>query len=252
VKALLAAAAVAAAIGSIFALVHYGSGIARGARWLWVHTFGRRQAWYQRLNRLSAGVQLKYFTQQLGLSTVFRQEHSIHPLVTHTFVHRWFYVLALCDRVETVLLYAVTTRDSKFKPSIWPHKLHPRSNPRPRNPRLGFGYVESYNFGNPGNYQTYLVGLNDAGASPKEALNKLLKAMPNYHVSLGVFPELGVGGKNTFSSLDEYLDDADVQEFRSSAAPNTYGITAPHFGPGSEGFPRWLGVDYGLVRTLCE
>lgn len=276
-EAFIALGAIATAILAILGVIAYGPKIAAALRWVWLHTLGRRGALYQRLSRLSAGVQLEYFIDQLGLPVAFKQQGATTvrgPTSTYTFVHPWFYVMVLVDGNSTVLLYTVTSRDEKFQPQIWPNKLHPQTRPQPENRKLGtftfaelahaptaviggvganrFGYTEAFYSGGPWNYQTLVLGLNDAGWIEAGTTRCLLEAMPDYGVALGGFAKREDAVTGSFTSIEGYLGDEGVNQFRSTAMPNTYGVTAPHFGAGSQGFDGWVGVDYGTVRTLLE
>jgi hypothetical protein len=269
-------AGICTAVGGIFGAIAYGPKVVGVVTAGYKKTIGKKRALYDVLAKLAAGVQQPYFETQLGLPAAFRFPAKGGSLIETVYVHKYFYVSTLTDQGGQVLLYAVTVRDPKFKPPIWPHNLHPNNHPRPPNTPLGsfaftdidyrptgirgflganrYGYVEAFYFGNPANYQYYLLAINDAAASDAP-LHDLTKIMPKYFVVLGDFkpsegePEDGtaVGGWET---LERYLEQRPVQSFRSAAKPNTYAVSAPHFGPGSDGFPTQVGPDYGRVRIV--
>lgn len=269
-------AGICTAIGGILGAIAYGPKIVQVAGSLYKRTFGRRRAFYDVLAKLAAGVQHPYFESQLGLPAAFRFAPKDSGFTETVYVHDYFYVSTVSDERDQVLMYAVTTRDPKFKPRIWPHNIKPPATPLLPNLRLGdfafgdveyrpagirgflganrYGYMEAFYFGNPANYQYYFLAINDS--APSDApLGELSEVMPKYFLVLGEFRPTGdepedeeaVGGWHT---LDRHLRRRDVDSFRSAARPNTYAVTAPHFGPGSDGFPPMIGPDYGKVRII--
>jgi hypothetical protein len=108
-----------------------GRGLAKARRHL-----RERGEWYERLARLRTDVTVSYFEQELGLKHAFvnkiagGQTEYIYP-------HKWFFVQALTNTDDQVVLYSVTTRDEDFRPEIWPTSASPENRPAVPNSRLG-------------------------------------------------------------------------------------------------------------------
>lgn len=135
---------------------------------------------YKKLMRLSPDTTIEYFTSVLG-APQFRNAQS--KMREYIYVHPKYYVQAVADTDDVVQVFAVTTRNRSFSP-VFDLKVLTRSdfqfvvelgkttfadlNERPTHVSSSFGarrqwYHESYYFGNPGNYLTYVVAHADAG-----------------------------------------------------------------------------------------
>jgi hypothetical protein len=195
-----------------------------------------------KLNRLSAGVNIDYFQTVLGDPPVFKT--TLDQRCEHIFVNRYFYVQAITNMEDSVIVFSVTTRTRRFNPvlTLGPYSLTGESlrvrlgrtkfaetDVLVKSPKLScwigahsFHYFEESYFGNPANYQTFIFAINDAGYM--------------HHPPISGGEELSI-------------EDPSVKEFRREAVINTYTITAPSAsGKDLKGF--WCGPNYNEVRIL--
>lgn len=233
---------------------------------------GRRRSAESRLLTLLPGVQIGFFVSALG-PFAFKNPsaHTDH----YTFVDEMFYVDAVTDKEERVLTYSVTTRDVQFRPRLWGKNL-PDLSPRPAgfgsplgdktfaelcNDRwtlpigiIGnlaarrFAYFEAHYYGNPGHYQTYLVGISDAGPttwSDDVTFPQVLMELPR----LGAFDPDGAGGHDP-EGIEAFISKSQMNRFRSAARPNCFVVTSHHFTLFREGLA--LGPDADRVRTMAN
>lgn len=229
-----------------------------------------RRRWYERLGRLRADVSRGYFEQELGLAAAFRRQAGDGDYVEHIYPHRWFFVQALTDNQDRVAFYSVTSRNTDFRPAIWPTSTSLRSVPVIPHPALGdftfedafpdhgpdgiaalFNgatatsfYDESYYVGNPGHYLTFLVAMNDAGHyffDLGEAVSEPLFAAP-IHIGR-------LAGDISDEDVNAFLGRDSVRRFRSMARPNCYGIIGQTLGFGQP-LPVFVGPNRTQVRTL--
>lgn len=257
-------------LGIVAALVELGGRLSKGRSILqaaWERTpVGRRRAASRRLERLRPNVQLEYFREILDLVPIFKRRLRDHTELI--FRHTDFYVQVLIDTDDQVMFYAVTKRNHRFRPRMWPNEVHPRSHPQPHSGRLGDAtfhdiapngvdgiklfvrsattpthYIESYYYGNPGLYQSYLSGLNECG--PIDVEHALLAPLLGPPTALGSF-----AAHPGDEQLDEWLANGDVIDFRQRAVPNTYGLSAPGFSPSEYGPDFPLGPDPVQMRTI--
>lgn len=230
---------------------------------------GRRRSAKRRLRRLTPNVQLAYFREILDLQPVFKRRLAKHT--EFIFRHQDFYVQVLADSEDQVMFYSVTARNAKFDPPMWPNKVHPGSQPQPPGDRLGEAtfhdlapdrvdgikvfvrsataptyYIESYYYGNPGLYQHYLAGLNECG--PFNVGHDLLAPLLGPPIAMGSFA--GSFDDYDDDELQDWLGREEVEAFRKSALPNTFGLTAPGFSPMEYGPDFPLGPDPVQMRTI--
>jgi hypothetical protein len=195
-----------------------------------LYKFYRSSLGYKRarrldLRRLSAGVNINYFREILGSPVFVNVKEDKRESV---FVNKHFYVQAIADLTESVLAFSVTTRSSRFNPVL---KLGPYSASREvLHVRLGrtkfaaldsfakltsifsslgarrFHYHEEYYFGNPGDYQTFIFGVNDAGCCPWSGFGR-------WGSALRPRPTVSDGWNN--------IEEPEVQSFRREAVINT-------------------------------
>jgi hypothetical protein len=206
-------------------------------------TIGAKRNLYRQLRRLAAGVHIRYFEAILGPSAFSRTKGEHRE---HTFVKKCCYVQVITDLEGTVVLYSVTTRRSDFSPTLVPgpytldnHCLTIRlgktkfaeaetfGKPRSIRSTVGarrFYYYDEYYFGNPARYQTFLLGICDAGYCHRD------------HPGIPV--------------VDIEANDPAIQEFRQNAVINTYTVTAPLLIAENllKGF--WFGADRDQVRVV--
>ena len=243
---------------------------------------GRRRRLYKELAKLAPGIQIGYVTEVLG-EPAFR--NSVGQYTEYVYAKPDCYVQLLADDFESIVLYAVTGRNANFHIPTW--ITHARWSPRPQvaDSRLGkftfnevagtdsppqgisgwlgarrFGYLEAFSYGNPGNYLTYLLGVNDAGwVWRKDLLGKMKAGFGDYMFGLGTM---------TLKKDHESSDvDADWDEMRSSIVlwlqrpesvvwreihPNTFAVAGPGFNVGEQARSGHLpvGPNADQVRLL--
>ena len=207
-------------------------------------SIGFKRNLHHQLRRLAAGVHIGYFEAILGPSAFCRTTGENRE---DTFVNKYCYVQAITDPVGTVVLYSVTTRRKDFSPTLvlGPYALDNHSSKirlgRTRFAELEsfakpqsitsniaarrFYYYEEYYFGNPGKYQTFLLGIGDAGYCHRDH--------PGIPVVCG-----------------EAIGNSAVREFRQNAVINTYAVSAPLLIAKDllKGF--WFGANRDQVRVV--
>jgi hypothetical protein len=188
----------------------------------------------------------------------------------NVYVDRDFYVQVLTDIDNSVLGFAVTTRSNRFRPklvspgSLWHEpgwlrrrlRLDGRLTPifkvrlsKTRFRELGqpmklsggmgahtFSYWEAHWLGNPGNYQYYVFGVNDAGAKAFDSASVLFPPESNWEV--------------------HWRDDAGTDfhavshlaSFRRAAVINTYAVIGPTMT--IDDYPLPFGPEVHHVRTI--
>ncbi|MBX7111119.1 MAG: toll/interleukin-1 receptor domain-containing protein [Dehalococcoidia bacterium] len=210
---------------------------------------------YGKLKKLHAGPQVNYFLEVLG-NERFRtpyQSHPSEPFLEYVWVDPQFYVQAAVNSFGSVLLFTVTSRSLTFTPvfEMVPEPSTPSRSIRlcqdsfealdPEPPRRGaffasmgarlFGYWEARYYGNPGNYQTFILGVNQAGALTED------------DVSNPFGPQLLVLQN---PETDESAAREALQTVRRHM-PNTFGATAPYITLDRIHTP--IGVTFDQVRT---
>lgn len=257
---------VAAVIGAIVTVGGFLVLVARTGRRLFVATLGQQRIWYSRLKKLAPDVYISHFHGLLGEPTFKNVTGSLEEYV---YVHKYFYIQAVTDANGGVLFFSVTRRRKEFRPQVWGQevgwspdrstgvlqlgkfafaRLKDVGTPDGARSWLGanrFHFSESYYFGNPGSYQTYILGLNQAGFmddSTKSAISLL-----------GAEERLGaLGDAQDDDEVKAFLNREEIREFRSKARPNLYGVASQRTGYRSLGFIETVGPDYGQVRVLRE
>jgi hypothetical protein len=98
--------------------------LAAGARNRYRRTLGRRSDYTARVQRLGAGAHLSFFTSVIGEPPAIRRtatrphDQYGRPFREAIYIDPLFYVQAIVDQDETVLSFAVTTRDKRFRPGF--------------------------------------------------------------------------------------------------------------------------------------
>lgn len=197
-------------------------------------------------------------------------------------IDRDYYVQAVADTDETIHAYSVTVRRKRFKPRFrppggtgverrWPlrrllgeYRFQPNKEivlGRTRFAELGrpgssacwvgahnLHYFESYYLGNPGHYQTFVYGVNDAGAWAWDL--PLGGDFYMHNFSWG----FGSGEDADYDSMERW------QTFRRGARINTYTVLSPELalidypfaGDPPNDYPTIFGPNSGRVRTLTR
>ena len=142
-----------------------------------------RQQEYGKIAQLRGGLTLERFRELLGVPMFVTSSKDGQIPTEYLFHGRDYWVQALADTLGTVQLMTVTSCDDHFQPrvggftgsnpSLQPIVLNQtrlnQSGPSPGRLRYFTSlatsnsyYYDEYYMGNPGNYKTYFVGLNDA------------------------------------------------------------------------------------------
>jgi hypothetical protein len=256
---------VAAAIVAIASAV---GGAYRGLRKVYRQTIGSRRDLARRLNQIAAGVTCEYVEARFGppaFARPFKRSPDLRDLAMHvrelTYREKHAWLQTLVDRNNAVLRFSITVTDPKFKFQIrdltFGHltaKLgHSRfgdlktwASPEGRNLRIGahnHEYAEAYYFGNPGNYQHYVVSNNDATLSefgyPIQS-----RGGPGWHQD-GIlqFDDLPPIGNQEFDPEAPY-----ATSFRADTVINSLTVLGPLGPPELLAEPR--GPDSNQVRVL--
>lgn len=155
--------------------------------------FTYRSQLYSKLENLNPGVNISIYIDKFGQPTITK---SINKNKEYIFVNKYFYLQAITDENGIVSYFSVTSKDSNFTPSfLTPDRS--RTITLNRSTFIDFapiitvttdkyigisyspeceGYMGAHDFyyyeidylGNPGKYQTSVVGLNDAGSITSE------------------------------------------------------------------------------------
>lgn len=278
-------------VGSLLAAVTAVLALFEGIRAWYRRTLGRRRDRYGRLARLGAGAQLSFFADVLGESPAMRQavegqvgeydqerERTVKRPRTFNqclFIDRDYYVQAMCDEEETVVVFSVTTRSRRFKPAFsFPPQpsfqgrrrlrelvARKRSQPaflvvlgqtkfdgvfrdrdwRPRRrATLGartWAYTELYYLGNPGYYQHYGFTSSSAVAAPIGRLEAVQREIGHEWVG-------GVGDAEALGNEQAKV----LDRFRRETVVTTYTVIGPHFNP--DDYPATFGPHGDEVRVL--
>jgi hypothetical protein len=192
---------------------------------------------------LAAGVQIDHFTELLGSASF---KHHVDQYVDYSFVRRLFYVQAVSDHNGRVVLFTITTRSKHFTPRLGFTGGHPTLSIRLGKTHFAdaasasasyhaflgarrFDYWESHYFGYPGRYQSYFLGLSDAGFLRANSRVDLLRSLST-------------------PSLPDFERPGNLTTFRETAAVNSYGETAPHVD--ADVMFKLVGVDKDRVRVV--
>lgn len=215
-------------------------------------TLARKAEARRKLSRLAANVQLRYFSAVLGEPAI-RQQWS-DGIVENVYVDDLYYVQALSDIDGQVVAYCVTLRSEKFRLKVpFPNAGRYSSSSTQVKALLNaskfaavceptqiyksvtarrFWYSETYYFGNPSNYQTVALGVNDSSPADLDLDSLVRFSSPR--------------AEPTTASLTS----SELEVFRKVSAPNTYAIGAPHVVL-AEHFPSGcFGADLDAVRVF--
>lgn len=203
---------------------------------------------YHILEKLSTQVQIDYFNRLLT-QPVYINWSDDESLKEYIYVDPSYYVQAITDIHDKVLAYTVTSREiefnlsfkplsdkneiilnqtnfytirSEFEPLLVCHYFVGNTSPT--------YYFEQYYFGNPGLYQTYLLGINDAG-----------------QIKLDI--PLNDGGEYMIAENNTIDCNSASEDSLKNSTPNTYMVLN---GIEPANIPFSFGVNRMQVRTLNE
>lgn len=241
--------------------------VAFGAYRLYQRTLGSRRKLAAQLDKLSCNMQAAYIDDLFGHPLFIRKAPAAAERLYRT---RHAYVQVVVDNSDSVVWWAVTTTDKHFKPCFflapvslddtgWNVQLNKSAFADARNTPSSaswdvrarrFSVVESYYFGNPGDYQTYLVGYNDAGIGTID-FGESSRPLPSGYGDL-VAPSEDGGTARGVLTPEEYLTAFNAE--RSGTVVNTFGVVRPWLGDAeTELLQLWgLGPDLDYVRVLTS
>lgn len=114
--------------------------------------------------------------EAVGATAPTSSESPTSSIHEHIFGNQYYYLQVLTDQTDRVVAYGVTTRRADFNPEFMMHRQLVRLGSTSfgeiaAEPSNVFGYLganrftyhEEYYFGNPTNYQTFFLGINDSG-----------------------------------------------------------------------------------------
>jgi hypothetical protein len=271
-------ASVTASYPQIIALAAAVVGIGGGVVWvyrqaasLYHRTLGSRRDLAKRLNQVAAGVTTRYLEERFGAPAFVRTSgiHTARP--QRGFVqttervyrtrHAWLQVLT--DKHDAVVRFSITVTDPRFRFQIrdltvnqFDVKLgHTRfsgiqPDPDGRSLWIGarrHGYSESFYFGNPGNYQHFVLSKNDAGVGTFGS-----SALPDdiSHVYQSGILEADRHGAPPPDTPPYDPAAPYATEFRNETTINTLTVLSADYSPTSLADPGGPDADY--VRVLVS
>ena len=218
-----------------------------------------RETEYAKISRLRGGMTLDYFRDVLG-TPMFVSKSTDGRFTQSLFQGRQYWVQAVTDALGSVDVMAVSSCDLDFRPRFEEPvggiqdpsgATHPLLNPivlnethldqvgaePPSKLHYWFSgatansyFYDEYSFGNPGNYKTYFVGIDDA-CPPVPAPDVLQRLVGT-----------------DYRDKDFDAGDDAVNKFRASAIANTYSETGPFADPDAVTAFQ-IGADRILTRT---
>lgn len=248
---------VGASTATVFSfLVVAGTAIAAKYR----RTIGSRRHIASQLNQLACGVTREYVNGLLGVPAFHRRlTDEVEEFVYRT-PHAWVQILTNMD--GDVARVAITATDRKFKfrttcltfrhlsirllKDSFTAATESGSAPEGVSISIGarrFSYAESFYFGNPGNYQHYVLAYNDAGSDGDADFGSLsASGITSSAEGALLRPSESPAGSSLW-------DNPAVQSFRRNSRPNTLIWSGPLDQGEILAVPP-LGVDKDYVRVL--
>lgn len=217
-------------------------------------TFFPNQMPLKNIEDLAPGVNIGSYENIFGVPTYLNQ-NKVLKTKEYIFVNTYFYLDAVTDTNDEVLYFAVTIRDATFNPVFKSPGYRENQPifqitlgistfndvdglPKYIDTSVGahyFSYYETRFYGNPGDYEEFGFGLNEAGYIPNiaETYIPILDKIQD-HV-----------GNSGYSENDLET----LKDFRTKISFNTYAVSAPGVSLEDYNLAN-LGVDYYQVRTL--
>lgn len=222
---LLLLSSIVAAIGTIYAAADCALGAYdAGFRW--------REREYDKIDHLRAGISIDRYEELLG-SPLFRRKNDDDSLTESSFKGRDYWVQAVHDDEGTVLLFSVTSCDDHFTPTfdmpsigrVTLNRVRLADVATPSSVMYGWAtasgnqnFYDAYYAGNPGNYKTYFVAINDA--CPIQAID--VQPLADRLLFMRRTP-LSYGSLLLNETPVPPEDRAAIDVFRLRSIPNTYG-----------------------------
>lgn len=267
-------ASVTASYPQILALAAAVVGVGGGVVWL----YGRGLGWYRRsigsrrdlarrLNQLAAGVTTRYVEERFGAPAFVRKSGVLlgaklgMTLVEQVYrtKHAWLQVLS--DPHGAVVRFSITVTDPQFRFQVGVltggqlqarlghsrfSQVGSQLDPDGHSLWIGArrrGYSESYWFGNPGNYQRYVLSHNDAGTG-EFSFAVEQQGIGWHQDGFLKFDPAPREGLPEFDPAAQY-----AMEFRAMTTVNTLTVLGPHRDVAGLDEPHGLDGDY--VRVLA-
>jgi len=221
---------------------------------LYSETVGRRRSDYRKLRALACGVRTEYVTELLG-EPVFlsngcsRRDDQHTDWVDRIYLLKECCVQTRCTTTGQVATFSITTMTSKFRPVVFFPRigehageelvlgLHTFEAASDEPISADFfisahtwGYVEQHYMGNPGYYQTYVLGYNNSSFAGTFATEHLSENDRDAVMRGDVIPVSALG------------------EFRKHSIPNTITTVGFHAEWEDYGSPR--GPERDTLRVL--
>lgn len=225
----------------------------------YLNTLGYKYEQYKKLSQLKTNVDIDTYMDLFGKPTRVVSDPDL-KIKTYVFNKEYYYLDAVTNRDNAVMIFGVTSKEEDFQPSfmspdknlvitlnktsfydIYPYKIESKLENTIDsfgNYCMGFlgarrfGYFESHYLANPGNYQTIIVGINDAGfvKYPEEGKNQIW--------------DFGVEINRDCSKIEETA--------RKNGIINTYRVTKPLLNTpyyATKSADLFIGVDYDELRV---
>lgn len=212
----------------------------------------------RRLNQLACGTTAEYtdnilgppaFRRSLGdgyEERIYRTKHAWVQTITRTADHATeSFAITITDPRYTLRTHNLTGNmlDIRLGRAHFSDVPHDPDGYRITRGANRHGHAESHYYGNPGNYQTYVLAHNDAGSGP-------------FHITADD-PLAGNWAAGRLSQEPDARPSWEdqpplwVQQAREHTAINTLLIAAPTGGDQPKALTLgWIGADYGTVRVL--
>ncbi|WP_275369380.1 ETEC_3214 domain-containing protein [Xenorhabdus bovienii] len=190
------------------------------------------------LNVIYTGTSIKYIESIFG--SPVRELHSKEGIHEYIYSFKKFYLQVVYDNNNTVIFYAVTSKDKDFHPNV-PYL----------NVRLGelfthygqnyqflysgfsskfYEYMECHYLGNPDNYRNFYLSYNPAGVDYQP-----LQPLPDF-----------TNDKRSPPKTE------DIIRFRNNNAPNTFAVGDIHGSPDGRELFYGIGIDYYDARDIPD
>jgi len=224
---------------------------------LYSETVGRRRSDYRKLRALACGVRTEYVTELLGepvfLSNGYSRRDGQHTdWVDRIYLLKECCVQTRCTTTGQVATFSITTMTSKFRPVVFFPRveelvlgLHTfeaasddavsaeAASDEPADLFVSphtWGYAEQHYMGNPGYYQTYVLGYNNSSDAGNFATEYLSENDRDAVMRGDAIPVSALG------------------EFRKHSIPNTITTVGPHLDWADYSSPR--GPERDTLRVL--
>lgn len=231
-------------------------------RGLYRRTIGSRTALANQMAKLSCDIRTEFVDQVLGMTPTFLRTSG--NLTERVYSTPHAYIQTVADLDGSIVWWAVTTIDRRFKPRI---TLPPMSSDGRRwSVQLGatrfaqldeptfirwfigarrYGYAEGYYFGNPGSYLTYVVSRSDSSGVGESTFDG------HHALALRTHADSELPSGESIIERPKDLDAATLTPMtiiRQGTTINTFGVGSSRID--LKRFPWTIGADSDQVRLL--